>query len=72
MIKGLIDQETEERVRDMAAEAGTFPEAVTKAAVDAFMKLDVDDQVDAIEKATEAIAVSRGWKRPSTPPTSPE
>lgn len=68
MIKGLIDQETEDRVRDLAASAGTFPEAILRAAMSALSQLSAEDQVFEIESATVEIAVSRGWKRPTTPP----
>jgi len=73
MTKGpfLIDEATEALVRDQAADCGVAPEAVIKAAVDAFVKLDLDDQIHGIEAACEQIARSRGWRPKSEKPPRP-
>lgn len=68
---GLIDEQTEERVRDEAANMIVAPEAVIRAAVTHFLTLDMHDQVVAVEKAVEEIARSRGWKPKSEPPPAP-
>lgn len=64
----LIDEMTEARARDAASDFAVAPECVLKAALDAFLELDADDQAARVDSACHQIATARGWRPKSERP----